>query len=43
MSGTVLPWYAVWKEICDGCHMNIPPQLYNELQKSTDPDYLSEL
>jgi uncharacterized protein len=25
----------VWKEICDGCHMSIPPQLYNELQKST--------
>ncbi|MDO8723581.1 MAG: C4-type zinc ribbon domain-containing protein [Syntrophales bacterium] len=24
----------VWKEICDGCHMNIRPQLYNELQKS---------
>jgi uncharacterized protein len=26
---------AVWKEVCDGCHMSIPPQLYNELQKST--------
>ncbi len=25
---------SVWKEICDGCHMAIPPQLYNELQKS---------
>jgi predicted nucleic acid-binding Zn-ribbon protein len=25
---------AVWKEICDGCHMHIPAQLYNELQKS---------
>lgn len=25
---------AVWKEICDGCHMSIPPQLYNELQKT---------
>lgn len=25
---------SVWKEICDGCHMSIPPQLYNELQKS---------
>lgn len=25
---------AVWKEICDGCHMSIPPQMYNELQKS---------
>lgn len=23
----------VWKEICEGCHMSIPPQLYNELQK----------
>ncbi len=22
-----------WKEICAGCHMNIPPQLYIELQK----------
>jgi len=27
---------SVWKEVCDGCHMNIPPQLYNELQKSTE-------
>ena len=26
---------AVWKEICDGCHMAIPPQMYNELQKTT--------
>ena len=25
----------VWKEVCDGCHMSIPPQLYNELQKTT--------
>jgi predicted nucleic acid-binding Zn-ribbon protein len=24
----------VWKEVCEGCHMNIPPQLYNELQKT---------
>lgn len=23
---------SVWKEVCDGCHMNIPPQLYNELR-----------
>jgi predicted nucleic acid-binding Zn-ribbon protein len=23
-----------WKEVCQGCHMNIPPQLYNELQKT---------
>ena len=22
-----------WKEVCNGCHMNIPPQMYNELQK----------
>ena len=26
----------VWKEVCGGCHMNIPPQLYIELQRSTD-------
>ncbi len=26
---------AVWKEVCGGCHMSIPPQLYNELQKTT--------
>jgi predicted nucleic acid-binding Zn-ribbon protein len=25
---------SCWKEICSGCHMFIPPQLYNELQKS---------
>lgn len=25
---------AVWKEVCDGCHMSIPPQLYNQLQKT---------
>ncbi len=25
---------AVWKEVCGGCHMSMPPQLYNELQKS---------
>jgi predicted nucleic acid-binding Zn-ribbon protein len=24
---------SVWKEICAGCHMNIPPQMYNELQR----------
>lgn len=23
-----------WKEVCQGCYMNIPPQLYNELQKA---------
>jgi hypothetical protein len=27
---------SVWKEVCNGCHMNIPPQLYNELQRSTE-------
>jgi predicted nucleic acid-binding Zn-ribbon protein len=27
---------SVWKEVCSGCHMNIPPQLYNELQKSVE-------
>ena len=27
---------SVWKEVCNGCHMNIPPQLYNELQKSLE-------
>jgi len=27
---------SVWKEVCGGCHMNIPPQLYIELQRSTD-------
>ena len=26
----------VWKAVCGGCHMNIPPQLYNELQRSDD-------
>ena len=27
---------SVWKQICNGCHMSIPPQLYNELQKTTE-------
>ena len=27
---------SVWKQVCNGCHMNIPPQLYNELQKTTE-------
>jgi len=27
---------SVWKGVCGGCHMNIPPQLCNELQKSDD-------
>lgn len=26
----------VWKAVCNGCHMNIPPQLYNEIQRSDD-------
>jgi len=31
-----LPVAVVWKEVCEGCHMNIPPQLYIELQKAVD-------
>jgi len=27
---------SVWKAVCNGCHMNIPPQLYNEIQKSEE-------
>ena len=27
---------SVWKEVCSGCHMNIPPQMYIELQKSVE-------
>ncbi|MCK9363875.1 MAG: C4-type zinc ribbon domain-containing protein [Syntrophales bacterium] len=27
---------AAWKEICYGCHMAIPPQMYNELQTSEE-------
>jgi hypothetical protein len=30
---------AAWKETCMGCHMNIPPQLYIELQKDIDIHY----
>jgi predicted nucleic acid-binding Zn-ribbon protein len=26
----------VWKEVCYGCHMAIPPQMYNELQTSDE-------
>jgi predicted nucleic acid-binding Zn-ribbon protein len=26
----------VWKEVCGGCHMNIPPQMYIELQMSSE-------
>jgi len=29
----------VWKEICHGCHMNIPPQMYIELQRDADIRY----
>ncbi|HBH86717.1 MAG TPA: hypothetical protein DDY17_03820 [Syntrophaceae bacterium] len=27
---------SAWKEVCGGCHMNIPPQLYIELQRSIE-------
>ena len=27
---------SAWKETCNGCHMNIPPQLYNELLETMD-------
>lgn len=27
---------SVWKAVCNGCHMNIPPQLYNELQRTSE-------
>jgi len=27
---------SVWKAVCNGCHMNIPAQLYNELQRSDE-------
>lgn len=27
---------SVWKEVCGGCHMNLPPQLYIELQRSIE-------
>jgi hypothetical protein len=27
---------SVWKEVCNGCHMNIPPQMYIELQRSQE-------
>lgn len=30
---------SAWKEICAGCHMNIPPQMYIELQKDADINY----
>lgn len=25
---------AAWQEVCGGCHMNIPPQMYNDLRRS---------
>lgn len=28
-----------WKEVCQGCHMNIPPQMYIELQRDSDLKY----
>lgn len=34
--GNGLAVVSVWKEVCSGCHMNIPPQLYNELQKNLE-------
>jgi len=27
---------SVWKEVCNGCRMKIPPHLYNELQRSNE-------
>ncbi|HOK06675.1 MAG TPA: C4-type zinc ribbon domain-containing protein [Syntrophales bacterium] len=27
---------SAWKEVCGGCHMNIPPQLYNELMETDE-------
>lgn len=30
---------AAWKEICAGCHMNIPPQMYIELQRDININY----
>jgi len=27
---------SVWKEVCNGCQMKIPPHLYNELQRSEE-------
>jgi len=31
-----------WKEVCSGCHMNIPPQLYNELYEGDRLIYCPE-
>lgn len=33
--GRGLAVVGAWKEVCGGCHMSLPPQLYNELQKTT--------
>ncbi len=27
---------SVWKAVCNGCQMKIPPQMYNELQRSSE-------
>lgn len=27
---------GVWKEVCQGCRMNLPPQLYNEIQQGKE-------
>lgn len=27
---------SVWKGVCEGCHMNLPPQMYNEVQRLED-------
>jgi uncharacterized protein len=27
---------SAWKEVCNGCHMNLPPQMYNELHTATE-------
>jgi hypothetical protein len=27
---------GVWKEVCQGCRMNLPPQLYNEIQREEE-------
>jgi NAD-dependent SIR2 family protein deacetylase len=33
-SATTASGHFVWKSVCNGCHMNIPPQMYNEVQRS---------
>ncbi len=30
---------GVWKEVCQGCRMNLPPQLYNEIQREEEIRY----